>query len=180
MRIGVSGAHGTGKTTLIEGLCAHLPDHVPVDEPYLLLEEEGYEFSYPPSPEDYRAQLKRSVLLLHSPADDIIFDRTPVDFLAYLAVQGHDIAEEAAPYALESVMTGLDILVVAPITAETEKSLPKAEMPRLRESVNDELLDILHADPLHAWGELPILELTVPLDRRIDVTLAAMSRAGQS
>ncbi len=44
MRAGISGTHGTGKTTLAEALCARLPGHVTVDEPYYLLEEEGYEF----------------------------------------------------------------------------------------------------------------------------------------
>jgi uridine kinase len=40
MRVGVSGAHGTGKTTLVEELCAHLAGHLPVDEPYFVLEVE--------------------------------------------------------------------------------------------------------------------------------------------
>jgi Ni2+-binding GTPase involved in maturation of urease and hydrogenase len=44
MRIGISGAHGAGKTTLVEALCAHMADCTAVDEPYYLLEEEGYEF----------------------------------------------------------------------------------------------------------------------------------------
>ena len=55
MRVGVSGTHGTGKTTLAEALCAHLPGHVVADEPYCLLEEEGYDFGFPPSLEDYPA-----------------------------------------------------------------------------------------------------------------------------
>lgn len=42
MRVGISGTHGTGKTTLVEALCRHLPGHVAADEPYYLLEEEGY------------------------------------------------------------------------------------------------------------------------------------------
>ena len=33
MRVGISGTHGTGKTTLAEGLCARLPGHVAADEP---------------------------------------------------------------------------------------------------------------------------------------------------
>lgn len=41
MRVGISGTHGTGKTTLAGALCAHLPGHVMADEPYYLLEEEG-------------------------------------------------------------------------------------------------------------------------------------------
>ena len=57
MRVGISGAHGTGKTTLAEALCARLPGHVTADEPYYLLEDEGYEFGFPSSPEDYRALL---------------------------------------------------------------------------------------------------------------------------
>ena len=28
MRVGISGTHGTGKTTLAQALCAHLPGHV--------------------------------------------------------------------------------------------------------------------------------------------------------
>ena len=52
MRIGISGTHGTGKTTLAEALCAHLPGHLTADEPYYLLEEEGYEFDFPPSTDD--------------------------------------------------------------------------------------------------------------------------------
>ena len=41
MRVGISGTHGTGKTTLAEALCARLPGHVAADEPYYLLEERG-------------------------------------------------------------------------------------------------------------------------------------------
>ena len=47
MRVGISGTHGTGKTTLAETLCAHLPGHGTADEPYYLLEEEGDEFGRP-------------------------------------------------------------------------------------------------------------------------------------
>jgi hypothetical protein len=87
MRVGISGTHGTGKTTLAEALCARLPGHSLADEPYYLLEEEGYEFGFPPSPEDYRALLARSVRSLSSPPllPEVVFDRTPLDYLAYLA-----------------------------------------------------------------------------------------------
>ncbi|MFI2663618.1 hypothetical protein [Micromonospora carbonacea] len=48
------GARGRGRTgserpSLAEALCARLPGHVMVDEPYHLLEEQGYEFGLPPS-----------------------------------------------------------------------------------------------------------------------------------
>ena len=86
MRVGISGTHGTGKTTLVQALCAHLPGHVAADEPYYLLEAEGYEFGFPPSPEDYRALLARSVRSMSSPPllPGVVFDRTPLDYLAYI------------------------------------------------------------------------------------------------
>jgi uridine kinase len=37
MRVGISGTHGAGKTTLAQALCARLPGHVMADEPYYLL-----------------------------------------------------------------------------------------------------------------------------------------------
>jgi hypothetical protein len=59
---------------------------VMADEPYYLLEEEGHEFGFPPSPEDYRALLARSLQSLSSPPllPGVVFDRTPLDYLAYL------------------------------------------------------------------------------------------------
>ncbi len=77
MRVGITGTHGTGKTTLAGALCARLPGHVTADEPYYLLEAEGYEFGFPPSLEDYRALLARSVQSLSSPPllPAIVFDR---------------------------------------------------------------------------------------------------------
>jgi len=174
MRIGISGAHGTGKTTLAEDLCVHLAGHVPVDEPYFLLEEEGYEFEFPPSLDDYRAQLRRSLRVLRSSAPRVVFDRTPLDFLAYLAALGAGIEDEADPSALRSALASLDLLVVTPVTPETEWVLPRPDMPRLRETVNDTLLDLLSGDPLQAWGDVPVIELSGPLDGRLEAVLAVL------
>lgn len=174
MRIGISGAHGTGKTTLVEALCAHMADHAAVDEPYYLLEEEGYESEYPPSTKDYRAQLTRSLLALRSPTEGVVFDRTPLDFLAYLCAQGVDFEGAADHASLRSALTSLDLLVITPITPETEQILPTAEMLRLREAMNGALLDLLYGDPLQLWGDVPVLELNGPLDQRLEAVLAAL------
>ena len=88
MRIAVSGSHRTGKSTLIAELAALLPGYSTVDEPYWLLEDDGHEFSHPPSIEDYEAQLARSIGELEDAGDDVLFDRCPLDLLAYIAV--HD------------------------------------------------------------------------------------------
>ncbi|HEY1644491.1 MAG TPA: AAA family ATPase [Streptosporangiaceae bacterium] len=172
MRIGVSGTHGTGKTTLVGELCARLPGHVAADEPYVLLEDDGYEFGFPPSAEDYQAQLARSVQLLRSSGPDVVFDRTPVDFLAYLAAQGADA--DVDPAVLRPAMAGLNLLIILPVTVETEQLLPAAELPQLRHAVNNALLDLVYADPLQAWADVLVAELDGPLDRRCATALAAL------
>ena len=179
MRVGISGTHGTGKTTLAEALCARLPGHVTADEPYYLLEEEGYEFGFPPSLEDYRALLARSVRSLASPPllPGVVFDRTPLDYLAYMSATGADPLDEAGAAELRPAFASLDLLVITPITPETERILPTAEMPGLRAEMNDALLDLIYDDPLNAWSDTPVLELSGPLDGRLDAVLAALDQS---
>jgi hypothetical protein len=49
-------------------------------------------------------------------------------------------------------------------------------MPRLRTQMNDALLELVYGDPLNAWGDLPVLELSGPLGRRVDAVLAALDQ----
>jgi hypothetical protein len=168
----VSGTHGVGKTSLVEDLGGRLGDHRVVPEPFYELEEEGYRFSSPPSAADYRAQLKRSLLLLGRPDQNLIFDRTPLDYLAYLAVLGSELRREVDAATLRSAFTSLDLLVVLPLTPETERVLPRADLLHLRTKVNATLLDLLDDDPWDAWRRVPVVELTVPLPQRTEAVLA--------
>ena len=179
MRVGISGTHGTGKTTLAAALCARLPGHALADEPYYLLEEEGHEFGFPPSLEDYRALLACSVRSLSAPSlpSAIVLDRTPLDYLAYLAATGADPLAEAGAVVLRRAFARLDLLVITPITPETEQALPAAELPRLRAAMNDALLELVYDDPLSAWADIPVLELGGPLDARPDAVLAALGQS---
>ena len=180
MRVGISGTHGTGKTTLAEALCARLPGHLLADEPYYLLEEEGYEFGFPPSLEDYRALLACSVRSMSSPQPSgIVFDRTPLDYLAYLATIGAVPDDEVGAAALQQAFARLDLLVITLITPLTEQVLPAAEMPGLRSQMNEALLELVHDDPMNAWEDIPVLELDGPLDGRLGAVLAALDQAGR-
>jgi hypothetical protein len=174
MRIGISGTHGTGKTTLAEALCARLPGHVVAEEPYYLLAEDEYEFAFPPSPQDYRALLDCSLQGLTLPLSRIVFDRTPLDYLAYLAAGGADPSGEADAATLRAVFSSLGLLVITPITPETERVLPPAELPALRSEMNEALLELARDDPLDAWGDIPLLELSGPLDGRVGAVLTAL------
>lgn len=174
MRIGVSGPHGTGKTTLVEELCGRLGDHTPVDEPYVLLAEEGHEVGFPPTPADFRVQLARSVDALALPSTKLVFDRTPLDFLAYLAVLQVDLETEVDA-RVRAAMASLDLLIIVAITEETERMLPAAHMPALRRAVNEALLDLAYADPLQLCETVSVVELAGPLTGRIDAVLAAIA-----
>jgi hypothetical protein len=55
--------------------------------------------------------------------------------------------------------------------------LPPPELPLLRAQVNDALLDLVYVDPLSAWEGIPVLELSGPLDGRLDAVLAALGIA---
>jgi predicted ATPase len=174
MRVGVSGTHGTGKSTLVEELRARLAGHVPAGEPYILLEEEGYEFEFPPAADDFRALVRRSTQMLSSAGPRVIFDRTPLDYLAYLIAMDADFEDEASQATLRSAMSSLDLLVITPITAETEQILPAAELPGLQAAMNEALLELVYQDPLQAWRDVPVIELSGPLNGRVEAVLRAL------
>jgi hypothetical protein len=58
--------------------------------------------------------------------------------------------------------------------------LPAAEMPGLRTRMNDALLELVYDDPLGAWENLSVLELTGALDRRLGAVLAALEQNRRS
>ena len=94
----------------------------------------------------------------------IVFDRTPLDYLAY---NGHDRGgplRRGRRCSAPAGFASLDLLVITLITPETEQVMPAAEMPGLRSQMNDALLELVHDDPLNAWEDIPVLELDEPLD----------------
>ena len=168
MRLGVSGAHGTGKSTFVADLSDRLPGHIAVVEPYEALEDEGHEFPFPPTAGDYRLQLKRSIDHLRLPGERLIFDRTPLDFLAYLAVLGCAPDQEGSTDELSPLFASLDALILLPMTTEVRELLPTPDLPQLAQAVDDALLNLAFCDPLDAWTEVPILQLDGPVDKRVE------------
>lgn len=160
MRIAVSGAHRTGKTTLIGELVDSLPSFSTVDEPYHLLAEEGHLFAELPGLEDFELQLERSIVSIVESEADCLFDRCPADLMAYLIA--HD---ESAGFDIDrwlprvrDAMRRLDLVVFVPIEEPDRVPVTASDHRLLRQRVDEELREIVLDD---RWGfAVPAIEVT--------------------
>src|SRR5256885_4068270 len=117
MRIALSGSHRTGKSTLRGDLAEQLPGYATVAEPYEVLEEEGYQFAQPPSLEDYLRQLERSIELLGERREDAVFERCPLDFLAYASCSADGGVFEPEEWLdlIRPAVASLSLVVLVPV-----------------------------------------------------------------
>jgi predicted ATPase len=172
MRIAVSGTHRSGKTTLVEALSRALPTYQAVDEPYYLLEEEGHEFADMPCLEDFELQLDRSIECVLGSETDSIFDRGPLDCLAYLLTHresgGFDV-DDWMP-RVRSAMGRIDLLVFVPVEDPDRIGVSGSENAALRRRVDEELREILLED---RWElGVNVVEVTGTLRERVRRVLA--------
>lgn len=128
MRIAVSGTHFIGKSTLIEDFIKRHPDYKCEIEPYHKLQEvQAMELSLEPSLDSLLEQLDYSIEQLNKHANEgsIIFDRCPIDFIAYaMCVADHDsinindteVAERF--YDVKEALNNLDLIIFLPISKE--------------------------------------------------------------
>lgn len=89
MRIAVSGTHFMGKSTLINDFIKTHPEYrCKVEAYYKLQDEETMELSLEPTLDSLIEQLDYSIEQLNSCANEcnIIFDRCPIDYIAYAIV----------------------------------------------------------------------------------------------
>ncbi|MDR2036891.1 MAG: ATP-binding protein [Bacteroidales bacterium] len=141
MKLAITGAHRVGKTTLIENLLESLPDYEHIPEPYYELEESGHLFYEIPVVEDYLAQLMHSIKQISRNNGNVIFDRCPIDIMAYIeAIGGHGNIQSLYS-KVELIMTEIDLLVFVPIESPDVISCPESELPELRNQINELLTD---------------------------------------
>ncbi len=178
MRIAISGAHRVGKTTLAGALADALAGHALVPEPYYLLEDDGHEFEETPSLEDFEAQLERSLTSLEQAGADVVFDRCPLDLVAYLRTH-----REAAAFDLDDwlprvrdAMATLDLVVFVPIEAPDRVPVDRADA-RLRARVDDDVRDLVLDDALDLG--IVAVEVLGPVEARLRQALAAIGAASR-
>ncbi len=144
MRIAVSGTHCTGKSTLIEEFLRAHPDFAHDPEPYTaMIEDLGEEFSAEPCVEDFFRQLEYNIdrLQQHSPGQRVIYERCPLDFLAYI-----DALDRKSTTTLlgqvSDAMQNLDLVVYLPL----DDTAPDCEYLKLRKAVDQRLSAIFRDD----------------------------------
>ena len=89
MKIAYTGAHCVGKTSLAEKLHSLLKEFIFVPEPSVELEEQGHLFSETPNLEDLTVQLEYALERIEVDEPEVIFDRCPLDLLAYIRSAGN-------------------------------------------------------------------------------------------
>ena len=156
MRIAISGSHATGKSTVLLELKRRLAHVTLVEEPYYQLLAAGHAFSDPPTIEDFETLFEASVATFAaSRPGPVAFDRSPADYLAYIAARrpGTALVEEIA--ATAAAMATLDLVAYVPV--ERPDRIDVADAPRLRRHVDALLRDMLINQ---AWGfAVPVVEV---------------------
>ncbi len=174
MRIAISGTHFIGKTTLIEDFIKKHPQYRCEKEPYYHLQEEkAMELSLEPSLESLIEQLDYSIEQLNETENEhnIIFDRCPIDFIAYamvnLAEDSVDIYDSEVSERFSEVkdaLNTLDLIIFLPITKENSIDYTE-ENPVYRKTADkyfkkiyrDDVCDVFprygHPKIIENWGD---------------------------
>ena len=176
MLIAISGTHFSGKSTLVEALSEALPHYTAVEEPYVLLAEEGQAFADPPTLDEFELQLERSIEDLTDSGPDVIFDRCPADMLGYILSQ-HDADAFALDQWLPRVRTAvgkLDLIVFLQIEEPDRIALPSSQEALYRQQVDEKLKEILLDDPFRL--EVYVLEVSGSLQDRADQVLSYLRK----
>ena len=150
MRIAVSGTHHIGKSTLIEEFLRAHPDFTHQPEPYtVMVEDLGEEFSSEPSVEDFQRQLQFNLdrLRQHAPEERVIYERCPLDFLAYIDALDPKSAEELLD-PIAGALQHLDLIVYLPL----DDTWLDSEMPKLQKAVDRRLSAIFRDDAFGLLG----------------------------
>jgi len=181
MRIAITGTHGSGKSTLIEDFLVARPGYAHAQEPYWELAQRGVVFADGPTVADLEEQLAQSAAMIAGAGEpDIIFDRCPLDFIAYLDVLGQADGIEWSPDGallgrIDRSIAALDLIGFVPLTTPDEIATA-IEYPKLRRRVDARLKAIIGNDELGLLADgPPLIELSGPRDRRAATLLAAIA-----
>ncbi len=171
MLIGVSGSHCTGKSTLIDSFCELHPEFTRLAEPYEELDDLWAEVST----EMLLDQLDFQIEQLSSlETGDVIVERTPLDFVAYLEALnevGRGSFSSGKHFELARKSTRrFDLIVFVPIDGASIY-VPDEEDLELRKAVNERLTEVLNDSDVGPR----ILEVRGSVSHRLEMLERAVS-----
>jgi hypothetical protein len=191
MRVAVSGSHSTGKSTLIAAFLARRPEYSHEPEAYeemgddvALLASEG------PDIEGLATLLVHTVSTVgcHGPGAAVIFERSPVDYLAYAAAtrsipraERYDFMRTYVPI-VRTAVCNLDLIALLPAARRGPVASRPDEDARFRMRVDEELRRALIDDDydLFTAGPAPrVVELSAVPDRQLSELIRHTANGGQ-
>lgn len=179
MRVAVSGSHSTGKSTLIAAFVARCPQYIYEPEAFELLGDDiTLTSSEGPDSEGLSALLEYTIPVLasHRQGASVIFERCPVDYLAYAAATRSMVASERGDFLrvhlpeVRASISNLDLIVLLPVSSEGPIAARPGENEFFRTRVEDNLRCLLIDDDydLLQGRDAPlVLELSPSPDRQL-------------
>jgi len=172
MRFAVSGSHATGKSTLIAAFLAKRPEYRHEPEAFETLGDEvELDDSGGPTADGLRALLEYTVAAVESSAMDahVVFERSPVDYLAYAAAsrsawQGAAVAEFLSAHVpiVKASLRRLELIAYLPVSPDGPEGRPgeddgfRRRVDRwLRRALLEDEYDLLDDRDAPAVVELP-------------------------
>lgn len=137
MKLAITGTHRVGKTTLAEKLAETLTEYVIKPKPFYELEESGAVFSEIPTVDDFLEQLNHSIRQAYTKEDNLIFDRSPIDLLAYIHVLDRAKNIQSLYHEVREAIKQIDMLIFIPIETPDIIECAASDLPSLRIQVND-------------------------------------------
>ncbi len=174
----MSGTHASGKSTLVSDLATAL-GYAQLPDPYELVDDD----LEPAGTESFVQQLVVAAeRLVELPAGaDVVAERGPLDFLAYLAAladlgrptMGADAIAGLRAVTAEA-MAHVDLLVVLPLEVPDLIHVPDDEDPDLRDAMDEHLLELVD-DPDLVPVATTVVEVSGRSEQRLDQVLAAVA-----
>jgi len=162
LRIAVSGSHSTGKSTLIAAFLVKYPFYVYEPEAFESLADDiELTSSEGPTGDGLQALLEHTIsaLAVHPPGTFVVFERSPVDYLAYAAVSRSwptgSVESFLARYipGVRRSVRNLDLIAFVPVSPRGPASR-SGENPHFRKRVDEALRRALVDDDYNLLGDL--------------------------
>jgi len=190
MRVAVSGSHSTGKSTLIAAFVERRSEYVYEPEAYETLADDiALTSSEGPTPEGLECLLQYTVSALasHGPGACAVFERSPVDYIAYAAASRATWSSQAVSEFLRAhvpvvraSVRNLDLIALLPVS-DTGPITPRTdEDERFRKRVDERLRRALIDDDYHLFGDSdsPLVVELSPLPARQLTDLVRLTKVG--